>query len=57
MQGLGECQAVCCGKPVEALESKSVDDSHPISISEIENDFYIEFSHKMTKVHFIGFAA
>ena len=55
MQGTGKCQVVCCGKPVKALESKNVDDTHSIKISEIENDFYIELDHEMTKEHFISF--
>ncbi len=56
MQGLGECQVICCGKPVEQLEIKQADSSHKIKVSEIENDFYIEFNHEMTKEHFISFA-
>ncbi|MBQ2932665.1 MAG: helix-turn-helix domain-containing protein [Clostridia bacterium] len=57
MQGTGECQIICCGRPVEVLESQKADDAHTINISEIENDFYIEFNHEMTKEHFIGFVA
>ena len=54
-QGMGECEITCCGKPVEALKSKKTDEDHLISISDVENDFYIEFNHEMTKEHFISF--
>lgn len=57
MQGTGECQLICCGKPVAALASHETDNAHSINISEIENDYYIEVSHEMTKEHFIGFVA
>ena len=57
MQGTGNCQVVCCGKQVEALKVTESDDEHLIKISEIEDDFYIEFDHEMTKEHYIGFVS
>ena len=57
MQGPGECQVVCCGKPLEYLKPEIADDEHPVIVSGIENDFYIEFNHEMTKEHFINFVA
>ena len=57
IEGTGEFQIICCGKKVEQLESKQVDTQHSISVSEVENDFYIEFNHEMTKDHFIRFVA
>lgn len=57
LQGTGNGQVVCCGKQLEALTAVSADDEHTINISEIEDDFYIEFNHEMTKEHYIGFVA
>lgn len=57
MQGTGEWKLICCGKSLEPLESKNIDESHHINISEIENDYYVEFSHEMSKEHFICFVA
>lgn len=57
MQGVGECQTVCCGKPLPPLEVRSADEEHAITVSEIEDEFYIRFHHEMTKEHFIGFVA
>lgn len=57
MQGTGENRVVCCGQPVGAATAKKADENHSLSVSETENDFYIEFSHEMTKEHFIGFVS
>ena len=57
MQGTGNSQVVCCGKQIEALKAVSADDEHAIRILEIEDDFYIEFNHEMTKEHYISFVS
>ncbi len=57
LQGTGNGQVVCCGKQLEALTAVLADDEHTINISEIEDDFYIEFYHEMTKEHYISFVS
>ena len=57
LQGTGECSVVCCGKPLEPLMAAKADNEHEITVSQIENDYYITFEHEMTKEHFIQFAA
>ena len=57
LQGTGNGQVVCCGKQLEALKATLADDEHTINISEIEDDFYIEFNHAMTKEHYISFVS
>ena len=57
MQGVGKCEMVCCGKKLEPLTVQKIDEKHGVKISEIENDYYIEFSHDMTKEHFISFVS
>ena len=57
LQGTGNGQVVCCGKQLEALTAVSADDEHTINISEIEDDYYIEFNHEMTKDHYISFVS
>ncbi|MBQ4109540.1 MAG: helix-turn-helix domain-containing protein [Clostridia bacterium] len=57
MQGTGNSQVVCCGKQLEALKAGLADDDHTISISEIEDDYYIEFNHEMSKEHYISFVS
>lgn len=56
MQGTGECRIICCGQPLDALKAIPADDNHTVSVSEIENDYYISFNHEMTKEHYISFA-
>ncbi|MFA7636358.1 MAG: helix-turn-helix domain-containing protein [Monoglobales bacterium] len=57
LYGTGEGQVICCGKQLSALKPSKDSDNHKISISEIENDYYITFDHEMTKNHYIGFVA
>ena len=57
MQGIGGSQIVCCGKQIEPLKANSVDDEHIIHISEIEDDYFIEFNHEMIKEHYISFVS
>ncbi|MGN0819551.1 MAG: helix-turn-helix domain-containing protein [Christensenellaceae bacterium] len=57
MQGVGESTVICCGKPVEPEKINKCDREHLLSVCEIENDFYIEFNHEMTKEHFISFVS
>ena len=57
IEGTGEFEIICCGKPIEKLTAQQPDGDHLITVSEIENDFYIEFNHDMTKEHFIRFVA
>lgn len=57
LQGTGEGQVICCGKPVEALTAQPADEAHGVRISVIEDDYYIELDHEMEKDHFIRFVA
>ncbi len=57
MQGIGNSQLVCCGKQLEALKVVSIDREHMVNVSEIEDDYFIEFNHEMTKEHYISFVS
>ncbi len=57
MQGAGNSQIVCCSKQIEGLKAVPADGEHAINISEIEDDYYIEFNHEMTKEHYISFVS
>lgn len=56
-QGLGESRVVCCGKQLKPSEAKREDEKHAVTVSEIEDDFYVEFNHEMSKEHYIVFVA
>lgn len=53
----GRSEISCCGRRLEALKAKPADDAHRLSVSTLEDDFYITFDHEMSKGHFISFAA
>ena len=57
MQGIGNSQVVCCGKQLEALKKSQTDDKHTVNVTDIEDDYYIEFNHDMTKEHYISFVS
>ena len=53
----GEGDFSCCGRKLQPLVPKTMDENHNIKIDEIDNDYYIEINHEMTKEHFISFVA
>ena len=57
MRGTGNSHIVCCGKQIEPLKAVSADIEHAINVSEVEDDYFIEFNHEMTKEHYISFVS
>ena len=57
VQSVGDSQIICCGKLLEPLKAKQCDEEHSLNITEIEDEFYIQLSHEMTKEHYITFMA
>lgn len=53
----GEGEISCCGRKLKAEVAKTLDDSHKITVEEVENDYYVEIDHEMTKEHYISFVA
>lgn len=47
----------CCGRTLEPLIPQPMDDAHSIHAEEVEDDWYVTFSHPMEKDHFFRFAA
>ena len=47
----------CCGRKLEALKAKPVDEEHMAAVQAIEEDWYVTFSHPMEKGHYFRFAA
>ena len=54
-QGMGKAQITCCGKVVEPLKPKQIDNAHNLTISPIEDELYLKFEHPMSKEHYISF--
>lgn len=57
MTATGEAELSCCGRKLVALISKPTNDVHDLEIEEVEDDYYITFSHEMSKEHYISFVA
>lgn len=53
----GEGEISCCGRKLKSAIPSIIDDNHKISIEEVENDYYVEIDHEMTKEHYISFVA
>ena len=55
LTSVGCAEIVCCGRKLSPLTAKKADDAHKLTIEKTEDDFYITFSHPMTKEHYISF--
>jgi len=55
----GDADVSCCGRKLAKLSVKatSKDQDHEMTVSEIEDDYYITIDHEMTKKHYIAFVA
>lgn len=57
LTSIGTSEIVCCGRKLLPLIPKDVDDAHKLYVEKIEDDYYITFSHPMTKEHYISFVS
>ncbi len=57
MTATEEAEISCCGRKLVPLIPKPVDTLHRLTVEEIEDDFYITFTHEMTKGHYLNFVA
>lgn len=47
----------CCGRKLSPLQAKKPEGDHEVTVEIIEDDYYVTFSHEMTKQHYITFVA
>ena len=52
---MGCSEVYCCGRRLNSLKISENDEEHKLNIETVEDDFYITFSHSMTKEHYISF--
>ena len=55
VQSSGQAVVSCCGITLPALEAEPADESHPITVQKVEDEYYVTVSHDMTKTHYISF--
>ena len=51
-----EADVACCGRKLTGLELQN-NEEYDLNIETVENDYYITFSHDMSKDHYISFVA
>ena len=57
LTGTSAAEVSCCGRRLEPLVPQKADADHACTVEEIEDDWYVTFSHPMEKDHYIRFAA
>ncbi|MFV0314061.1 MAG: helix-turn-helix domain-containing protein [Anaerotignum sp.] len=57
MTATSEAEMSCCGRKLAPLVAKPVDEEHNLNVEDMDNDYYITFSHEMKKEHYICFVA
>lgn len=53
----GEAEVSCCGRKLIPLIAKPGDEAHHLNVEIIDEEFYITFSHEMSKSHYLNFVA
>lgn len=57
MTSTGTIHLSCCGRILEALQVKKNDGNHAITVQEVEDDYFINLEHEMSREHYISFVA
>ena len=57
IHSMGQAVISCCGIVLPPLEAEETDDTHSVSIENVEDEKFITVSHDMIKSHFISFMA
>jgi len=62
IHSMGEAVISChgitlCPEEAEKTDSQTISDSHPVSISKVEDEYFVEIDHEMSKQHYISFIA
>ncbi|SNS31110.1 Helix-turn-helix [Anaerovirgula multivorans] len=53
----GEAEVSCCGRKLVPLIPKPSDEMHRLVVEKVEDDFYVTFTHEMSKTHYLSFIA
>ena len=57
IHGMGESVIHCHGVLLQPEEVEEIDEDHKISIERVEDEYYVQIEHTMTKNHYISFIA
>ena len=54
---MGEVVIHCHGIQLTPCQAEITDENHMISVEKIEDEYYVQIKHEMTKSHYISFIA
>lgn len=57
IHGMGEASIHCHGIQLSPLEAEATDEHHVILIERMEDEYYVQIDHSMTKEHYVSFVA
>ena len=57
IHGMGEAVIHCHGVLLQPEEAEKTDEEHKIFIERVEDEYYVQIEHEMTKNHYISFIA
>lgn len=57
MTATGQAEVSCCGRELSAMAAQQEKEENSLTVENSDDDFYITFSHPMTKEHYISFVA
>ena len=57
LTSMGDADILCCGRKLSKLNANAPDEAHKLNLQKVEDEYYITFSHPMTKEHFISFVS
>lgn len=57
IHSMGEVVIHCHGVQLSAAVPEGADESHPVQIARMEDEYYVRIDHDMTKRHYISFVA
>ena len=55
IRSTGEAIVSCCGIVLPALEAEAEDEAHRLSVSRVEDEYYVTIDHEMSRTHYISF--
>lgn len=53
----GAAEVSCCGRKLAKLQATTADESHWLSVTQDEGEYYITSTHEMVRAHYISFIA
>ncbi len=57
IHSMGEAVINCHGIQLEPAEAEEADEKHQVKIDIVEDEYYVQINHAMTKEHYISFIA